>query len=147
MDLARSDFTRPITLAITFTLFGEASIFFLWGVHLFPNGVLWHKVAWTGVCGLAMGATIGALVNVVVTGRVDRKRAVIWSSFLYFGVLALCTLFCFQIDLATGSQFGAREEPLLFIAGGLIPALASSVVYSWALYSETGTNLLSRLGY
>ena len=147
MDVTRSDFTRPITVAITFTLFGEALIFLLWGVYLFPKGAIWHKAVWTGTCGLAMGATIGALVNVVVTGRMDGSTAAFWSGLLYFSVLALCTFLCFQIDLATGSHFGAWEAPLLFIAGGLIPALASGLVYSWLLYSETGANLLSRLGY
>lgn len=147
MTVTRSDFARPITVAITFTLFGEVLIFFLWGAHLFPNGALLPKAIWTGTCGLAMGATIGALVNVVVTGRMDGIKAAFWSGLLYFGVLALCTFLCFQIDRATGSNFGAREAPLLFVAGGLIPAFASSPLYSWLLFSMTGRHLLSRLGY
>jgi hypothetical protein len=94
-----------------------------------------------------MGASIGALVNVVITGRMAGKRAVIWSGALYFAVVAFCTFLCFQIDLALGSHFGAREAPLLFLAGGLIPALASSYAYGWVLFSEAGADLLSRLGY
>jgi hypothetical protein len=147
MDVTRLDFTRPITVAITFTLLGEALIFFVWGVHLFPVGALWRKAVWTGTCGVAMGATIGALVNIVVIGRMDGRRAVLWSGLLYFVVLAFCTFLCFHIDLATGSGFGAQEAPILFVVGGVMPALISSFAYSWLLFSEKGSKLLSRLGY
>ncbi len=147
MNASRSDFVRPITVAITLTLLGEILLFLIWGVHLFPTGVLWHKAVWTATCGLAMGATIGALVNLVVVGRMRGKTAAFWSGLLYFSVLALCTFLCFEIDLATGSHFGAREAPLLFIAGGLVPALATSFVYAWLLFAETGTSVLSKFGY
>jgi hypothetical protein len=43
MYVQRSDFARPITVAISFTLFGEALIFLIWGIVLFPGGVLWRK--------------------------------------------------------------------------------------------------------
>ena len=146
MDVTRSDFTRPIVVAVMLTLSGEIVIFFLWGVVFFPGGVLLHKAVWAGTCSLAMGATIGALVNVVVTGRMDGRRAMLWTGSIYFIVLALCTFLCFRIDMATGGHFGAREAPLLFIAGGLIPALGSSPVYSWLLVSKTGAKFLSRIG-
>lgn len=145
--MSRSDFIRPITLAMTFTIFGETLIFLLWGLYLFPGGVLWHKAVWTSVCGIAMGATIGSLVNLMVTGRLEQVRAAEVSSLLYFVVLAICTFLCFQIDLATGSHFGAQETPALFILGGLIPAFVTSFVYAWLLHSTDGTALLSRLGY
>lgn len=146
MDVTRSDFTRPIVVAVMLTLSGEILIFLLWSVVFFPSGVLLHKAAWAGTCGIAMGATIGALVNVVVTGRMDGRRAMLWNGSLYFIVLALCTFLCFRIDMATGGHFGAREAPLLFIAGGLVPALGSSPVYSWLLVSKTVAKFLSRIG-
>jgi len=131
---------------MSFTLLGEFLILLIWGVYLFPGGVFFHKAVWAGTCGLAMGATIGAAVNLVVTGRRAGRTAAILSSTIYFMTLALCTILCFQIDRATGSQFGALQAPVLFVAGGLIPAFATSIVYSWLLYSKAGANLLSRLG-
>jgi hypothetical protein len=145
--MQRTDFTRPITVAVTLTFFGEAVIFLLWGVSLFPGGPLWRKAVWTGICGVAMGATIGALVNVAVTGRMAGRTAALCSGVLYFAVLAFCTFLCFEIDLATGSRFGARQAPVLFIAGGLVPAFLSSFLYAWLLFSEPGSRLLTRLGY
>jgi len=69
MVLERSDFVRSIVVAVSFTFLGEMLIFLIWGVALFPTGVLWRKLVWTMTCGIAMGMTIGALVNVIVTGR------------------------------------------------------------------------------
>ena len=147
MYVQRSDFVRPITVAITFTLFGETLIFLIWGVLLFPGGNLWHKAIWTGTCGIAMGATIGGLVNVLVVGRLAGKKAAICSGAVYVAVLALCTLLCYRLDLALGSHFGAQKAPLLFLLGGLLPAFVSGVFYAWLLFSEEGGRLLSRFGY
>lgn len=143
--LIRQEFVRPIVLAIFFTLAGEILIFLLWGVVLFPAGTLWRKLAWTMVCGLAMGATIGALVNVFVTGRQSGRPAGIAAGALYFGVLSLCVLICYEIDHAIGF-FGAHEEPLLFILGGLVPAAITAVAYGWLLHAENGRAILSRCG-
>ncbi len=92
-----------------------------------------------------MGATIGALVNVVVTGRSPARSAAITSAVIYFSVLAFCVGLCYQIDTSIGF-FGANEEPILFILGGLVPALLTSVAYAWLLYSEAGQAFLGRIG-
>lgn len=145
--MQRSDFVRPISVALSLTLLGEAIIFVVWGIYLFPVGNLSTKLVWTGTCGIAMGATIGGLVNVKVTGRLDGNKAAFWSGSIYFAVLGFCTVLCFQIDLATGSQFGAQQAPLLFVGGGIIPALITSLVYSWLLHSRGGNALLVKFGY
>jgi hypothetical protein len=59
--------------------------------------------------------------------------------------LAFCTFLCFRIDLATGSHFGSRELPGLFVAGGLVPAFLSCFAYAWLLYSRSGERLFARL--
>ena len=146
MTLSRSDLTRPILVALAFNLAGEFLIFALWGLYLFPAGSLWLKAGWTATCGVAMGATIGSLVNLLVTGRMNGAAAAFASGAICCGVTAFCTLLCYWIDLATGSHFGAHEAPTLFIAGGLIPALATSIVYPWLLYSAAGVRLLARAG-
>ena len=141
----RSDFVRPIVVAVSFTLFGEILMFFVWGVALFPTGVLWRKVVWTMTCGVGMGMTIGALVNVIVTGRLRLCAAAWMAGAIYFCVLAFCTALCYQIDLSVGF-FGAQESPLLFILGGIIPAFLTSLVYSWFLYSQSGRSVLAHVG-
>lgn len=75
--IVRSEFVRPIVLALALTVLGEVLIFGIWGVLLFPEGNLLRKLGWTLTCGVAMGAAIGALVNVVVTGRLTALRAVL----------------------------------------------------------------------
>ena len=131
--VARRDFVRPIVAAITLTLVGELLIFFVWGTLLFPSGNIWHKLGWTLTCGVAMGATIGALVNVVVTGRLNRLTAAACAGAIYFVTLAICVYICFQIDLSTG-YFGASEAPVLFVLGGLGPAALTGIVYGWYLH-------------
>ena len=64
MENRRQEFVLPITVAIAFTLMCELLIFYVWGVRLFPEGIVWKKLVWTITCGVAMGATIGAFVNI-----------------------------------------------------------------------------------
>lgn len=145
---ARKAYLRPVTVAVTFTLFGEMLILWIWGMNLFSDvGVLWRKAVWTSVCGVAMGAVIGALVNVFVTDRLDGGSAATMAGLIYFGVLSGCVALCFEIDRATGGAFGAHNAPLLFIFGGLIPAFLSAFIYSWLLYAPAGRSLLDRIGY
>ena len=144
---ARKAYLRPVTVAVTFTFLGEMLILYVWGMNLFSDGVFWRKAVWTSVCGVAMGAVIGALVNLIVTERLDGPPAAVTAGFIYFGVLAGCVALCFEIDLATGGAFGAHDAPLLFVFGGLIPAFFSAFVYAWLLYARPGRSLLDRIGY
>ncbi len=144
-NLSRRDFVRPIILAIALTFLGEMAILLIWGRFLFPAGDFIAKLLWTAVCGLAMGATIGALVTLLVTGRLQGVRVILGTATLYLGVLSLCTLLCYQIDLDL-NLFGARQAALLFIAGGMVPAVVSTFLYVWLLYSHKGRRFLARLG-
>lgn len=144
LSARRREFVPPIVIAVAFTMIGEMMILLFWGILMFPSGSLGPAFAWTFTCGLAMGATIGALINVIVTGRLEALAAAIWSGVIYFIVLAACTGLCFRIDLAVGSRFGAEEAPALFILGGLIPALVTTPLYGWLLHSDTGRRMTGR---
>lgn len=144
---ARKAYLRPVTVAVTFTFLGEMLIFYIWGMNLFSGGALWRKAVWTSVCGVAMGAVIGAFVNLFVTERLAGRQAAATAGFIYFGVLAGCVALCFEIDRATGGAFGAHDAPLLFIVGGLAPAFLSAFIYAWLLYAPAGRSLLDRIGY
>ncbi len=143
--IERRQVVRPVAVAIAFTLAGEVLIFLIWGISLFPVGAIWRKLIWTTTCGVAMGASIGAFVNVFVTGQLRPPKAPIAAAAIYFSVLAFCVALCYQIDLSIGF-FGAREAPWLFILGGLIPALVTSYAYAWLLYSNSGQAILTRVG-
>lgn len=141
-----SEFVHAITVAIAMTFLGEMVIFLLWGLVLFPARELVAKFLWTGICGIAMGAVIGAAVNVFVTGRHEGRPAAGFAALISFSVLSFCTVLCYRLDLTFG-LFGAKTDPVLFIAGGLLPALVGSGLYGWVLYSRTGRTLLARLDY
>jgi hypothetical protein len=146
MSIARADYIRPITLGITITAFGEVLIFILRGLLLFPEEDMLTKLAWTATCGIAMGAVIGALINVFVTGRLAGCRAMITCALIYIVVLSYCSVLCYRIDLTIG-YFGARSNPELFLAGGFVPALVTSIPYAWFLFSEQGSTILEKVGY
>jgi hypothetical protein len=135
--ITRADFIRPIGLAITLTLFGELVIFLTYGVALFPEGNLLQKFGWILTCGIAMGATIGALVNLFVTGRMTWQRAKIWAGLIWVAVLSYCNILCYLIDLNIGF-FGAQSAPVLFLAPGFVAIFLSAFLYSWLLYSWSG---------
>ncbi len=92
-----------------------------------------------------MGATVGALVNVFVTGRLRSGTAAVTAGAIYFSVLAICVALCFEISLSV-DYFGAAEAPFLFVLGGLIPAFAKSFAYAWLPYSESGQAIITRTG-
>ena len=144
MNAIRAVYVRPIALGIALTAFGELLILVIWGVILFPGGDVLKKLAWTGTCGVAMGATIGALVNLFVTGRLEGRQAMTWTALIYFGVLSYCNVLCYSIDLTMGF-FGAQTHPGLFLAGGFVPALVTSIPYAWLLFSQRGPELLAKV--
>ena len=141
--LTRDEFVQPIVVATALTFGGEMLILLVWGVWLFPGGGLLPKFVWTATCGIAMGATIGALTILFVAGRLWGRTAALVAAGLSFGVLSFCTILCYRLDLAL-DLFGARPAPTFFVAGGLIPALLGSGLYGWLLHSQTGSSLLAR---
>jgi hypothetical protein len=143
---ARPAFVRPIVAAIALTVIGEAAIFLVWGLVLYPGQNLWVMAAWTAICGVSLGAIIGAFVDVVVTGRLAGRAAFAMTALIWFVVLAACTYLCYRVDLATGGRFGARQAPALFLSAGLIPAFLASFLYAWLVTFPKGQRLLSRMG-
>ena len=132
--LSRVQMVRPITVAIALTITGEIIYFLLWGVVWFPEGDLWRKLGWTATCGLAMGATIGALVLLFVTGRFTGRRALAAAGAVYAGTLLYCTALCFLIARSV-DYFGANSDPSLFVGGSVVPIVLTTVIYAWLVTS------------
>lgn len=146
MDLRRrTGYLRPITVAMALAAMGEAIYFVVWGLWLFPEGDVLAMAAWTATCVVAMGAVIGAGVIAFVVERVVGLAAVICSAAIYAVVLSACTLICASLD-SHFDYFGGATAPTLFVLAGLIPAILTSGVYGWLLYSRAGNGILLRVG-
>jgi ubiquinol-cytochrome c reductase iron-sulfur subunit len=141
----RSDFVRPVVLAVLMTLLAEAFYFFVWGVVMFPQGSLVGKFWWTLTCGIAMGSVIGAATVVFVVGKLHGPSALLSVAFIFFAVGVACALLCSALD-ARFNYFGGEEHALLFVIGGGVPALIGGFLYGWLLFSEHGRKHLHNLG-
>lgn len=141
--MTRIEALRPIVTAIGLTFFGEMAILLLWGVWLPPAGSIWPKLLRTATCGVAMGATIGALTICFVIGRLRGLSTLIATGTLYIFILTYGTFLCFAIDLDL-RLFAAREAPMLFILGALVPTAASTPLFVWRGVSEHDWQVMRR---
>lgn len=121
--------------AVLLTTLAELFYLVVWGMWLFPQGSLTGKVVWTLTCGLAMGAVIGAATLVWVEPW-HRRTAAMWRAALIVAAVGCyCALLCSRIDARFG-YFGGAENSGLFIAAGVLPALAGGLLYGWLLYGR-----------
>ncbi|UWR09558.1 hypothetical protein [Ruegeria sp. B32] len=119
--------------AILLTTLAEVFYLVVWGMVLFPQGSLAGKAMWTLTCGVAMGAVIGAATLVAIEPRYS-GTAGLWRAALIVTVVgSYCALLCSRIDARFG-YFGGSEHAGLFIASGVVPAIAGGVFYGWLLY-------------
>jgi hypothetical protein len=145
-DEIRRQYLRPLYLALGITFMGEAVLFALYGVVLFPQGPILTKLAWAVACALGMGAVAGVCVTLLVVGRLDGTQAM-WASTLIWA-LSLgvgCNALCFSLGRQFG-MWGADTHPEAFLAGGFLPSVLGGIVYSYALFTQRGRALLARIG-
>ena len=145
-EVVLKQFKRPIFLGILMTFFAELIILIVFGFYLFPEGNKIKKLIWTlFFCGIGMGATFGALVSVIVVGKLTGTKAIITSSIIVITVLFSCNVLCFSLDMNFGF-FGARSNPFMFLLSGFIPSTIGAVVYSVLLFTSKGQTVLSKVG-
>ncbi|SNZ01396.1 hypothetical protein [Flagellimonas pacifica] len=144
-ELTYKDYLRPLKLAIFFSVLGEAAIFLIWGMLLFPEGNLIHKFLWTVIfCGLGMGATVGAIIALFVVGRWKGLQAIVLCAELSGIVLGLfCNYLCYNLDMHFG-YFGGKEVPLLFVINGMVLAILGGSLVGWFCFSEKGKRILNK---
>ncbi|MCW9045224.1 MAG: hypothetical protein OQK35_02730 [Alphaproteobacteria bacterium] len=138
------NYKSPLIVAIGLTLIGEAGIFIVFGTQLFPAGNWAAKAVWTGTCGLAMGAVIGALVNIFVTGRLEGVKAETAIGAITLVILSFCNLLCFKLDLEL-NLFGAHAQSDWFLINGFAGALLMMFLYPWLIATATGQRILERV--
>lgn len=146
-DDARKMFSRPVIISLFFAVAGELLLLVIYGIILFPEGNLFYKVLWTlGFCGIGMGATLGAGINLFVMGRYAGPKAILLTILLSFLIMgAACDLLCLNLDLHF-NYFGAQASPLLFSSGGVLGSLIAGAGIGGVLFSETGRSILERIG-
>jgi hypothetical protein len=146
IDDTRKIFNRSVIVSIGFTVLGELLLLVTHGFILFPAGLILYKALWALVfCGIGMGATLGAFINLIVTGRYFGIKAVIFTTVLSLIILGmLCGLLCFNLDL-TFQYFGANTNPTLFLLNGIIGSIVAGIGIGGLLFSKAGNTALVRL--
>jgi hypothetical protein len=141
----RKIYTRPIVVSLGVCIFGELLLFILYGIVLFPQGNLLYKFLWTVVfCGIGMGATVGAFVNLFIIDKYSGIKAIIFTILLSLATLGvLCNLLCLQLDLHF-HYFGAETNPILFLIGSIPGSIVAGVVIALLLFSRKGDKILHR---
>tara|TARA_R110001592_G_scaffold64751_10_gene198926 strand:+ start:1200 stop:1661 length:462 start_codon:yes stop_codon:yes gene_type:complete len=146
--LYKKQLLRPIKLGILFSVLGEAVIFLVWGVFLYPEGNIIHKFLWTIVlCGLGMGATVGSVISWWVEGKYWGQPAIVACGLISFVILGLfCNLLCFQLDM-NFIYFGGAGAPVLFIANGMVASAFGGALIGWLNFTYRGIKILEKYGW
>ena len=144
---ARKTYIRPLIISLFFSIVGELVLLVIYGIVLFPEGNMMYKVLWTlGFCGIGMGATLGAGINLFIVGRHVGLKAVLLTVLLSFLIMGVaCDLLCLNLDLHF-NYFGAQASPLLFVTSGVLGSLIAGAGIGVLLFSETGRSILGRIG-
>jgi hypothetical protein len=147
MDTVRLRYLRPLYVAVALSVLGEASLFVTHGIILYPAGTLLYKLLWTFVfCGIGMGATIGAFLDLFVVGRLSGGKAILASTaFTAVAIGGVCNLLCLSLDRRF-HYFGGDADPALFFTNGLVLATLGGAVIGWLLFTVRGNRLLERIG-
>lgn len=143
-----ASYLRPLYVAIAFSVAGEALILVVFGLILFPEGNLLNKVLWTLLyCGVGMGATLGALLNMFVVNRIKSVASSLFAtailSALVLGVA--CNLLCLNLDMHF-HYFGGHTNPVLFYVNGLAMSIIGGLMMGWLLFTARGTRVLAKIG-
>lgn len=137
--VTRSEYLRPIKLALIFSILGEAFIFIVWGVVLFPEGNIINKFFWTIVfCGVGMGGALGSAVAMFVVNRAKGVSAIIQTIFLSLIMLGIaCNYLCLRLDRVF-HYFGGAEDTLLFLGNGLVMSAVGGALLGYLCFTERG---------
>ena len=145
--MAGRDLSNPyrqsLILAPLLSLAGEVFLWILYGLIWFP-GRPWIALVWSSTCGLAMGATMGVFVCLLVVGMEKGRRAFLAAFTVSVGVLSACNLVCFAVDQKF-NVWGAVDEPATFLLGGFVGVVVGGLAYSYLLFTENGLKWLSCL--
>ena len=140
-------YTRPMIVSLAVCIFGELLLFIIYGVVLFPQGNHLYKFLWTVICGIGMGVTVGAFVNLFIIDKYIGIKAITLTILLTLATLGIiCNRLCFQLDLHF-HYFGAETNPILYNSGSIAESMVAGLVIALLLFSEKGDMVFHKLGF
>ena len=142
----RAKYLRPLKVSLMVAMLGELGLFLIYGVYLNPEGNLLYKFLWTVLfCGVGMGASLGAFINLFVTDKLSGSKAIMATTVLSFMILGIaCDMLCISLDQHF-HYFGGDKSPLIFWTGGLAGSLIGGVLIGWLCFSAKGNMVLDKL--
>ncbi|MEU6061747.1 hypothetical protein [Streptomyces sp. NPDC047097] len=130
--------------------FAAETSFLVLGLVLFPDhGPLLWRVVWTlGLCGVGMGAAVGAL-TFLVTGRLapGSRPALLVTAVSAAALYSVCQTLCWSLDHNVGLNYwGSVDQPVLFLVKGYVAAVLGGIVGALQLHTAAGRALTRRVG-
>ncbi|ARU54714.1 MAG: hypothetical protein MI864_02390 [Pseudomonadales bacterium] len=144
-QINRLMFTRPLALAIIFSVGLELVNYLVFGLLANTQGANLGQFVWMVLLGgIGMGAVLGAFIDIILVGRVSGKEGIqgtVLLSCMTIGITAkLLTLNL--TPLAT--DFGASYFPALYLVTGIATAAISGLIMGWLLFTEEGNDQLDK---
>lgn len=135
----RARYLRPIKLSIFFAVLGEAALFVVFGLILYPEGNIVNKLLWTVVfCGLGMGGAGGAMIVIFVVDRITGMKAILSTTLISVIMVGVaCNYLCLTLD-QTFRYFGGAENSALFISSSVIMSALGGAVIGWLCFTDRG---------
>jgi len=143
----RARYLRPIKVATLFTVGAELLLLLYYGIYLSDEGSLVYKVLWTlGFCGLGMGFSVGAILDLFVVDRMRPAAAIAATavtSTLTLGVA--CNALCMVLDRHY-RYFGGADDPYLHFLPSFFASIVGGILVGWLLFTPRGVSWLNRIG-
>ena len=145
---------RPIRTIKLYIFLGWCveTFFLFFGMVWFPqlHPPLIPRLIWTQiVCGIGMGAAVGALAYVAASGYKQGSRPALITTAIVAGLTyAACGAVCFFVDTRPGMDYwGTTENPSLFLIKGTVGGVLIGVVGSWLLNTQKGVSILNKIPF
>jgi hypothetical protein len=145
---------RPIRTIKTYIFLGWLieTFFLFFGMVAFPqlHPPLIPRLIWTQiVCGIGMGAAVGALAYVAASGFKQGSRPALITTAIVAGLAyAACGAVCFFVDTRPGMDYwGTSENPSLFLIKGTVGGFLLGVFGSWVLNTKKGVSILNKIPF
>lgn len=144
----RLQFTRPLILALLFSTAIECINFLLFGVILGAEEYLSTSFLWTvGIGGVAMGALLGVLLDLLVVGQLadnEARKVTVFLSVLTLGAVSKVAAIYIQ---PISHAIGYAQWPIAYFTFGLISAIVVGVALGSMLFTDKGRQWLTRINF
>jgi hypothetical protein len=142
---------RTIKVFIVLGWLSETTFLFF-GMIVFPqlHPPLIPRLIWTQIlCGIGMGAAVGALAYLAASGSKQGSRAaLIITAIMGATAFAVCNSVCFFVDSRPDMDYwGTHENPALFLTKGYLVSILGGIVGSWLLNTKNGVSVLNKIPF